>query len=159
MLCVNGAVSMLRQTIEKGAPRIRMCELYGAVVLAGAGGGVAGLRQRMESELRSIRSDPTMPRTLRPQLIETRAARAAGHDLIRHIGVDADGDGTSTWPLTDAEALAWQGAAHSACVHMGRSKQGVFSSNDPEWIHADQHRCEPMSATRKAMRLAGAPSE
>ena len=60
----GGAVDVLRQTIENLGGRQQLTELFGAIVLAGPGGGLPGLRQRIESELRTIRNDPEMPRTL-----------------------------------------------------------------------------------------------
>ena len=75
---MSGVVDVLKTAIESTASREQLSDLYGAVLLAGCGGGLPGMRQRMEAELRLIRNDPAMPRALRPRLVETPSTLAGG---------------------------------------------------------------------------------
>ena len=170
----GGAVDVLRQTIENLGGRQQLTELFGAIVLAGPGGGLPGLRQRIESELRTIRNDPEMPRTLRPRLVESSAEKGsisggqytASSDLLKGGGAEGSASGfsgpngqaaaASSWALTEAESLAWRGAAADACVSVS---SGGVSSGGETWTYADTFKREPRNITRQAMRSAGCSVE
>lgn len=202
-----GAIDVLKTTVEATAPRERMGDLYGAVLLAGCGGGLPGMRQRLDSELRQIRNDPSMPRAIRPRIVDVPSAASgsgSGVDMRSlHLGAhggDAnaaaggkakargDGDGSAggsggvhggvcttgagasagglsdeikreaLWALSEAETLAWRGAAEEALIRgRGGAQHGsTYSTREPgEWMVADQFRRNPLSATRAAFKAAG----
>ena len=58
----------------------------------------------------------------------------------------------SSWALTEAESLAWRGAAADACVSVS---SGGVSSGGETWTYADTFKREPRNITRQAMRSAG----
>ena len=64
LMAADSAIDALRLTIDNAANRQQLPELYGAIILAGPFGALPGLRQRFESELRYIRNDPDMPRSM-----------------------------------------------------------------------------------------------
>ena len=158
----KGAIDVLRSTIE-AASRPKLADLYATIVLAGVAGSVPGLRQRCESELRYIRSQPDMPRTLRPQLATlpgshsgSHSSRAAGHALLGIGGTAAtelSSSDTAMWPLSAAETCAWTGAAQIACDQLGRR---AVDRRQP-WTTADHFEREPRYCARSALRAAGAP--
>ena len=169
-------IDVLRVTIEQAGNREHMNDLFGAIVLAGPGGSLPGLRQRLESELRAIRHDPEMPRALRPRLLETGAAArgyaAVDNDLLRGGGdapsssvggvgkggdVASTGGHASVWRPTEAETLAWRGAAADACAQLSEMGGAYSSTADPGWVYPGPFKKEPRQATRLAMKAAGCP--
>jgi hypothetical protein len=198
---MEGVIDVLKTTIESVASRERMGELYGAVLLAGCGGSLPGMRQRLDSELRQIRNDPSMPRAVRPRLVEMPSANsgsvearvmslgargseakeraAAGGDgtagggggggggggiRTASAGLSADGLGEdflreAAWALTEAETLAWRGAAEEALAQArgvrASAPHSSASRDAGEWMVADQFRRNPHYATRAAFKAAG----
>ena len=176
----GGAIELLRAAIN-AAPRTHLPALYSAIVLGGPGGGLPGLRHRLESEMRQIRGDPEMPRTLKPQIRQSMEAAAAsgaegsggGAVLVRLTAGDA-----VVWPLSLPETAAWRGTARRACAELGhmlahqheqtqpplrhrllerRSASAAPTASNANWVLAAQFRREPRYSTRAAMRAAGAP--
>ena len=210
---MSGVVDVLKTAIESTASREQLSDLYGAVLLAGCGGGLPGMRQRMEAELRLIRNDPAMPRALRPRLVETPSTLAGGIEArVSSLGAQggvangdaggpaagrrgggaetsaggggsgrsaagggaASGGGSSLcgsvsetllqeaeWAVSEAETVAWRGAAEEALSGSRNAGVGnvasIFSSGSTngDWVLADQFRRNPQYATRAAFKAAG----
>lgn len=141
---VGGAMEVLTRTIDASAGQGQQTlgDLYGAVLLSGSGGSVPGLRQRMESELRSIRSGSgqSVPRALRPRLVEL-AGSAVERDLVQMMASSPVGtpeqaggaaiEAVAQWSLSEGEIAPWCGAAGAACAYLARARHAACRPGGP----------------------------
>ena len=99
---------------------------------------------------------------------EQRAPTGVSADVEAGERADGETDGAprecraAAWALSDAETLAWRGAAADACSQLRseRLSNGVYSSTqDPGWTYADQFRRDARFCSRQAMKAAGCSIE
>ena len=124
----GGTLALVRAVVEANA-REDWPALYGAVMVTGAGAGLPGLRARLETEMRTLRRLPEMPRALQPRV----------------LAVGADGV-----PSPPPAAAAWHGAAR-LCAASSRGGRA--------WLSAENFARSPAHATREAMRCGGCALE
>lgn len=141
---LRGCVSAVPQTSWPAA--------FAAVLPIGVGGSLAGLRQRLEHELRLLRNEPGMPRMLRPAVVGPVEVLERGAPLPPPLCAACPGS-LARYTLSSAEVLAWRGAA-SACT------QHADTLHD-SWLSAAQlHRSSSAAyAMLSVMRAGGSAAE
>ena len=162
-------MEMLRAVADM-APRLSWPLLFASLLPVGVGGGITGLHKRLEHELRLLRGEPDMPRTLRPVVL-----CAQGEPLQVAQG---SANGLAAWPLSAPETAAWRGAAIACtdgvgggcgargvgrelrgdtapCAHPGIGQRGAGSG----WITPDAFRRAPLPTTRGALKAGGSAVE
>ena len=171
---IGGMVEVLRGAIE-GQRRELIGELYGAILPVGPGGGVPGLRQRLEAELRTIRAEPSMPRSLRPRVLDAAldgwsgggsgqgggfALGLGGASGSHREAAHSSSCDAAAWPLTPAETCAWRGVAAQACGRLEARPRGTAGSavGDAGWIYPEMFRRDPRLTTRAALKALGCMS-
>ena len=89
-------------------------------VTAGAGGALPGLRQRLESEMRLLRSHPEMPHTIRPTIRPILTSDVCALGVLPSPTPEHHG----AWCLSAAEAAAWYAVARLACEQAAGTARG-----------------------------------
>ena len=156
-----GAMEVLRECAGQIA-QSSWPDMFAAVLPVGIGGSLAGLRQRLEHELRLLRNEPGMPRMLRPVVVELDIGRQPIVPAPASGGVDGSLQGAellAAYPLTNAETLAWRGAA-KACTSAGKqARLPARFAGKQGWLYASFHRRSPIPSTRSAMKAGGSAAE
>jgi len=145
-----GAVAALRLAIEHNDGR-RWAELYQAIHVVGMGAAAAGLQQRLKAELRQLRAEPGMPRTVRPALAPPPPLELDLQPRFGSAAPKAKAARAFMWPLSAGELAAWAGAARWC---------GSNAADEPScWAVAARFERGALSSTVQAMRHGGCGME
>jgi len=157
---------LLRATVEQASTqsggRSHLSALYSTIVPTGPGGALPGLRQRLESEMRILRSHPDMPHIIRPTIRPIVTSDVCAPGVLPYLTPEQH----ASWCLTPAEAAAWYAVARHACEaaaslstrslpdHVSRRASNQSSVS---WITPERFRRDPRYCARSAIREAGCP--
>ena len=170
----DGAIDVLKATIDACGTREQMVSLYGAVLLTGAGGAVPGMRQRFESELRQIRNDPQMPRTLRPRLVEHANSLTGGEDMVKNMqgpaergrggrrggGRDGGGGGGEGGGVEGGDgADGKDSTSHADCVQAAirNAAWALTEAEAAAWLGTAEEACVHARISRGGVYSSSAP--